>query len=65
MMSQRFKTRKKSAVCPSPLHPQFLQPRVEIFLASNCLAEALDFASKVLNKKLILLCLDCSDLNII
>ena len=48
-MSQRFKTWKKSAVCPDPLHPQFPQPRVEIFLASNFLAEAIDFASTVIN----------------
>lgn len=65
LMSQRFKTWKKSAVCHNPLHPQFPQPRVEIFLASNLLAEAVDFASTVLNKKLILLCLDCSHLNMI
>ena len=63
LMSQSFKTWKKSVVCPDALHPQFSQPRVEIFLASNFLAEAFDFASTVLNRKLILLCLDCSDLN--
>ena len=62
-MSQCFKTWKKSVVCPDPLPPQFSQPRVEIFLASNFVAEAFDFASSVLNRKLILLCLDCSDLN--
>ena len=53
LMDQSFKTWKKSAVCPDPLHPQFSQPRVETFPA-----EAVDFASCVLNRKLILLYLD-------